>query len=354
MSRLSDVDVGFGQQFFVAMVNAILRIQYCSQYSAWRTTATLITSELATRYTATMTDHADEIMEVEQSDEHLVEEDAKLFGTLNADLADAMSHELATKIRSSVMASMPMAHESRVGKLVNHHLLPCYNRGVDVAEVYARRNVFSIAMYPPRRRAVIMEQFFVNNNNQSLDDKEEDENNDMEMEEVITEDERITAARSLLLQTTNNDENQNPHDALEKLTVETNQLQDRLYATQLRRAAMQQSLEHTEMAAALAQKALDSDPAKISLETINAVVEAVPLLLRRQDEAKALIHEMEKREKGRSAEEIQDAEQVMLKKVIPQKRLGLLDQYERDLHQIGGDVTKLDWLQQLLVKSSDH
>lgn len=288
-------------------------------------------------------------MEVEKtatSDDHLVEEDAKLFGTLNADLADSMSSELENKIRSSVVASMPMANDSRVEKLVNKYLLPSYYRGIDVAEVYARRNVFSISMYPPKRRATIVNQFF---SDESLDEEVE---TDIEMEDTITDDERIATAKRLL-QT--NDENESPQEVLERLKEETSTLRDRLRETQMRRVAVQQSLAQTEMAASLTQKALDSNPAQISLATIKAVVEAVPLLLRRQEEAKALIKEMEEREKRRTIEEIQDAEQVTLPSTQRQhKRLGLLEQFERDLEQIGGDVTKLDWLQQVLVKSSDH
>lgn len=303
-----------------------------------------------------MTDKT-EAMETEKvkiSDDYLVEEDAKLFGTLNSDLADAMSTALENQIRASVVASMPMANETRVNKLVDTYLLPAYYRGIDVAEVYTKRHVFSISMYPPKRRALIMNQFVSDDIN---DDDEEEVDTDIEMEDTIQEDERITAAKSLLHNNNNNnnDENESPHEALERLKGETNQLRDRLRTAQMRRSAMQQSLAQTELAASLAQKALDTNPAQISLETVKAVVEAVPLLLRRQEEAKALMKEMEEREKRRTIEELQDAEEVTVPSTKRQhKQLGLLEQFERDLHQIGGDATKLDWLQQVLVKSSGH
>ena len=280
--------------------------------------------------------------------DYIVEEDAKLFGTLNADLADAMSAALETQIRASVVASMPMANEARVDKLVDNYLLPAYYRGIDVAEVYAKRNVFSISMYPPKRRLTILQQFVAD---EMHDDEEVD--TDIEMEDTTPEDERITVAKSLLQN--NNNENESPHEALERLKAETQQLRDRLRMTQVRRSALQQSLLQTEMAASIAQKALDTNPAQISLETVQAVVEAVPLLLRRQDEAKALMKEMEEREKRRTIEELQDAEEVAVPSTKRQhKQLGLLEQFERDLHQIGGDATKLDWLQQALVKSSGN
>lgn len=300
-----------------------------------------------TIFRTTMTDKTED-METENSkisDDHLVEEDARLFGTLNADLADAMSNALENKIRSSVVASMPMANEARVDKLVNSYLLPAYYRGIDVAEVYARRNVFSVSMYPPKRRSMIMNQFF---SDEVLD---EEVDTDIKMEDTIQDDERITAAKSLL-QT--NNENESPQHSLERLKAEIHQLRDRLQTTQMHRSAMQQSLAQTELAASLAQKVLDTNPSQISLDTVKAVVEVVPLLLRRQEEAKTLIQEMEEREKRRTIEEMQDAEQVIvLAKKRQHKQLGLLEQFERDLHQIGGDVTKLDWLQQVLVKSSD-
>ncbi len=278
----------------------------------------------------------------EQTDEHLVEEDAQLFGTLNAELADVMTALLEEHMRSSVGTSMPMANATRIEKLLET-LLPAYYRGMDIAEVYARRHVFSIAQYPPKRRALILQQFV-------SDDKVEDEeeiDTDMEMQDaVVEEDERIIAAKKLLQK-----ENEHPHEALQRLQDELQQLRDRYQLTQMRRQQLQQTVTQTEYAALLAQKALDTNPSQISLPEIQAVVQAVPLLLRRQQEAEALIQEMQERETRRTVDEMEDAEHVM----VPSRKrqpLGLLEQFERDLQHIGGDVTKLDWLHQVLVPPS--
>ncbi len=275
------------------------------------------------------------------SDEYLVEEDAQVFGTLNAEIADVMTTLLEDNIRSSVMTSMPMANEARVEKLVDSYLLPAYYRGIDIAEVYAQRHVFSISMYPPKRRALILQQLGSEDVDVVQDDQETD--TDIEMEDALVEDERITVAKNFLQK-----ENESPHDALQHLQEEIQQLRDRFQTTLMRRHILQQTVTQTELAASLAQKALDTNPSQISLQEVQAVVQAVPLLLRRQEEAKALMQEMQQREKRRTVDEMEDAEHVM----VPSRKrqpLGLLEQFERDLQQIGGDVQKLDWLQQVLV-----
>ncbi|GAX10716.1 hypothetical protein FisN_14Lh232 [Fistulifera solaris] len=278
-----------------------------------------------------------------QTEEHLVEEDAQLFGSLNAELADVMTAHLTTYIRSSVGTSMPMANAARVEKLINK-VLPVYYRGMDIAEVYARRHVFSISHYPPKRRALILQQFV--SDDVVVEEEEDEDETDIEMSDALVEDDKITAAKQLLQK-----ENESPHEALQRLQDELQQLRDRYQTIQMRRHQLQQTVTQTEWAALLAQKALDTNPSQISLPEVQAVVQAVPLLLRRQQEAAALMQEMQEREKRRTVDEIEDAEHVM----VPSRKrqpLGLLEQFERDLQHIGGDVTKLDWLQQVLVPPS--
>jgi hypothetical protein len=101
-----------------------------------------------------------------------------LFGSLNASIADTLTDRIDTALKAGV-STLPLMNDSdanststdtRSEKLLGA-LRRIYWRNVDVFEVYAGRNVFSVNMYPPKRRRVI-EQLYNNHDNQDNDNQE--------------------------------------------------------------------------------------------------------------------------------------------------------------------------------------
>ena len=98
------------------------------------------------------------------------DEDTILFGTLATRIADAMADRVDVALAEGV-ASLPLLEgaesipsnsnsnsNNKVDDLLQR-LKRCYMKHIDIVEVYAARNIFTISMYPPKRRQRILQEY---------------------------------------------------------------------------------------------------------------------------------------------------------------------------------------------------
>jgi hypothetical protein len=114
----------------------------------------------------------------------LEDEDTVLYGSIPAMIADVMADKIDMSLAEGI-SSLPLLsstsvtdknsnstnHDSDEGlsrsALLLQRLQKKYIRNVDILELYAQRNLFTIAMFPPRRRQRIVQAFLNNPVNHS-------------------------------------------------------------------------------------------------------------------------------------------------------------------------------------------
>jgi hypothetical protein len=93
-----------------------------------------------------------------KDDTVVADTDTALFGSLNASIADTMTDRIDTALKAGV-STLPLMNSDNGSR--SESMLSClqriYHRNVDVFEVYAGRNIFSVGMYPPKRRRAIVD-----------------------------------------------------------------------------------------------------------------------------------------------------------------------------------------------------
>jgi hypothetical protein len=99
----------------------------------------------------------------------LEEQEQAVFGSTCEDLADAMAEFLDRGIRSGV-ASLPLLQDPQKSKTLCDMIQKPYMKHIDVMEVYAQRNIFTLRHSAPRRRQLIVQRFRNNNEPSTTDE----------------------------------------------------------------------------------------------------------------------------------------------------------------------------------------
>jgi hypothetical protein len=249
------------------------------------------------------------------SDEQQIPEDAVLFGTLSAELADEWSDRVEAALTRHG-STMPLMQQPERSLKFIEHLRPKYWRSIDVAEVYAGRTLFSVASYPPKRRARIVEAFLqkdatvlqdITMKQQPQQYTDDDDDDDVEMTEEVTP------------------------AQLQALQEESVALRQRLQHAKRSRAAAQQALAQAKAAAQLPSCA-EEQPDRTA-----ALVEGVRGLQQTQERGMDLVQQLEDLQKQRTVAEQEDAEHVT---VVPLKRKqapkkSIFEQFEEDQQTLG-------------------
>lgn len=285
----------------------------------------------------------------------LVPEDAALFGRLNAQLVDEWADLLEQALRQGI-ASLPLMQQDAQKNLMDKILRPKYWRNIDIAELYAARNIFTLAMFPPKRRARIVQACLhhdVQNNDTPLqdvttlkanqDDIKDDDNG------ATTTTSSITANAMII------SESIPTAQQLEELNQEGQALRQRLQQAKRRRAQAQQALQQATKAAKLAQQA-EEITGEVEAEKTQVVQAVTETMVGAQGlaEVKAvgekLVKNMDEKKQNRGDEDEDDI--VVLAARPPKKLKTLQEQYQED-QKVVGAVEQLQQVQRLLQQKDE-
>jgi hypothetical protein len=262
------------------------------------------------------------------SNEQQVPEDVVLFGTLSAVLADEWSDRVEAALTRHG-STMPLMQQPERSLKFIEHLRPKYWRSIDVAEVYAGRNLFTVTMYPPKRRARIVQAFLQKDAAvlQDITMKQQPQQYTEEVEEDAEMTEEVTPVQ------------------LQALQEESLALRQRLQHAKRSRAAAQQALAQAKAAAQLPSCVEEQSDRTAML------VEGVRGLQQTQERGMDLVQQLEDLQKQRTVAEQEDAAHVTVvplkKKQAPKK--SIFEQFEED-QQTLGTTQELDLLREMLQK----
>eukprot|EP00934_Nitzschia_sp_Nitz4_P006112 Nitzschia sp. Nitz4//scaffold141_size107518//29032//29970//NITZ4_004270-RA/size107518-processed-gene-0.106-mRNA-1//1//CDS//3329536270//6102//frame0 len=88
----------------------------------------------------------------------LEHDDEQVFGSLNADLADAIADSVSRHIEQGVKSLPLIKDPSKAQELANQIQKP-YLRNIDIIEAYSQRNIFTLRALKPRRREKFMQRY---------------------------------------------------------------------------------------------------------------------------------------------------------------------------------------------------
>jgi hypothetical protein len=290
--------------------------------------------------------------------------DTALFGSLNASMADTLTDNIDKALKAGVL-TLPLMNDdtnnSRSEKLLTA-LCSVYWRNVDVFEVYAGRNIFSVGMYPPKRRRAI-EQLY--NSDDSDSDNQETplsatKNKKSPLQDIsaskmneTTSDTSNSTNKPFADSTTdasNSKSNSNLYPTPEQIptaqqmvdmTAETESLREQLWQVQRRRNETVQAMNQLEVAEQLADMASSSmqestgeDGKGIEQvhDSVTAAVVGSEGLEQLQATGKELVEklEQEKRQRSDGDEDDDDDDVEMLNAAKKKKEWTLEERYQEE------------------------
>jgi hypothetical protein len=295
--------------------------------------------------------------------------DTALFGSLNASMADTLTDRIDTALKAGVL-TLPLMNDdtnnSRSEKLLAA-LRNVYWRNVDVFEVYAGRNIFSVGMYPPKRRRAI-EQLYNSDDNDSnsnsIDNQEASSSaiklkksplrdvSASKMNETANDAPNSSSSKPSAISTNNSNSNNSNSNTLypapdqiptaqqmTDMTAETESLREQLWQVQRRRNETEQAMNQLEVAEQLADMASSSMQESTSETGIDQVHDSVTAavvgsegLEQLQATGKELVEklEQEKRQRSDGDEENDDDDVEMLNASKKKKEWTLEERYQEE------------------------
>jgi hypothetical protein len=280
--------------------------------------------------------------------------DQAVFGSLSSTIADALCDSVEAALLKGV-ASLPLlsssSEEGEEGEepsaLLMEQLRKKYWRNVDLFELYCRRNIFSLRMYPPKRRQLIVERLLTNSSSSEasavLDDVTVGK-----MNETVTVMPEPAAADDVPTK------DQIPsNEQMEAMEKELEELRERLKVAKRRRSAAKKAikeLDALERVVAAAEKPLqDVDPAAVQQE-VTAAVKGAEGLEELQHAGEELATKLEEVKRGRDPAEDDDDEVIDLQAQKKTQKMTLQEKYERDSQGLTTtDIATLERVKQMIT-----
>jgi hypothetical protein len=290
--------------------------------------------------------------------------DTALFGSLNASVADSLTDHIDTALKAGVLTLPLMNDDSTVTGTRSEKLLAAlrnvYWRNVDVFEVYAGRNIFSVGMYPPKRRRAI-EQLYNSDDNDNDNDAKETSSSATKQKKAPLRDVSASKMNETADDTTNSTSKPNATSTtsnsntlyptpdqiptaqeMADMTNECEQLREQLWQVQRRRNETVHATNQLEVAEQLAdmasssmQESMDTDGNGIEQvhDSVTAAVVGSEGLEQLQATGKELVEklEQEKRQRSDGDDENDDDDDVeMLNASKKKKELTLEERYQEE------------------------
>jgi hypothetical protein len=298
--------------------------------------------------------------------------DTALFGSLNASVADSLTDHIDTALKAGVL-TLPLMNDDTTNGTVtgtrSEKLLAAlrnvYWRNVDVFEVYAGRNIFSVGMYPPKRRRAI-EQLYNSDGDNDNDAKEASSSSIKDKKSPLqdvsaskmNETANDTANNNSKPSATSTNANANTSNSnsnlyptpdqiptaqeMADMTNECEQLREQLWQVQRRRNETVHAMNQLEVAEQLADMASSSMQESMDAEgngieqvhdSVTAAVVGSEGLEQLQATGKELVEklEQEKRQRSDGDDENDDDDDVeMLNASKKKKELTLEERYQEE------------------------
>jgi hypothetical protein len=274
-----------------------------------------------------------DIIDVNNNNDDDDDEDSILFGSMNAQIADALADRIEVNIHKGVQ-SLPLLKDPTKSKELVDTIHQKYMRNVDVIETYGSRNIFSIQQHPPSRRQRIL-QAFLSSSGSSSHDKEKPTTADTTTTATTTAN---SQPPSLLSSYPSKDQIPLPH-TLAELQLQVQQLQTDLSAARAHRNTLLTSTKSLEVAQRVSETATAVLPAKFQHNVQGPVTAAVMGGQGVQEltrEAQQLLGKLEERKRERSDDDDDEEEddEFEFEKENPivkkKKRLSLVEEYRQE------------------------
>lgn len=264
------------------------------------------------------------------NDETVVEELSKHFSKLNSKFCDHMSQQLQ-QIFAERATDFPRLEQPQA---LLERLTKSYVRHIDVAEVYAGRNIFTLDNLPPNRQARIARLFHTTPDmtDIALELKPApDETNNASDEHVNVDLEKLTA---------------DPPPTKEQVQVKRQSVQDlqeKIIAARQQKAVLQRRVRELEIAQQMSAWPEDSTADKVQ-DSVSTLMIGVHGMEECQDEGEAAVQEAKKR---RRRESMDDAG-LDWGPFAPQPK-NVQQVYEQERKRVQATVKDLQYVHGLLV-----
>jgi hypothetical protein len=279
------------------------------------------------------------------------DEDTVLFGSMNADIANALADRIHAAIAQGV-ESLPLLQAT--GPLVIS-IEQSYMRIVDVIEAYGRRNIFTIAHYPPRHRQRILLQATATatttlqqTNNDDNDDKE---NATPESPKAEGGDVSSKMKNPESFEYPSKEQIPSP-EAISDLDKELSQLHERLQAARKRRNELLVKQQSLEGAKSVASKTMDSlqslDDSRDVQGPVTAAIMGGQGVQELTREGKQLIAKLDDSKRDRSDDEEEDSHTFQTN--VRKKRLSMEEEYREQRRTVDTTLDSLAAVRSLLQK----
>ena len=274
------------------------------------------------------------------------DQDTILFGSMNAEIADALADRIRTAIARGVESLPLLQNTEGLIKTIERS----YMRIVDVIEAYGSKNVFSIANHPPKRRQRILDAFLQKERN---DDEDNNNNNDKENSLPTPStnlDKNITTPKESTTSFEYPSKDKLPSkEAVSQLEKEVIELQEQLKEARGRRNELlvqKRSLQRAKSVASKTMGSLDSLDKDIQ-GPVTAVVMDGQGVQEMTKEGKQLIAKLDESKRDRSDEE---EDEIPVSMPARKKRLGLEEEYREQRRTVETTLEGLAAVRSLLKK----
>jgi hypothetical protein len=296
-----------------------------------------------------------------------MEEDSVIFGSINTLLADALADRIDASLAEGV-SELPLLSSSHINTDNNERanqllktLQQKYVRNVDLLEIYAGRNIFTLKMFLPRRRQRILHEFLHGKAATAAAATTKDTNNNAtEAKQEPTATSSISVSSSYQYPTKDLIPSA---DAIAQIEQEMQELRSKLKAARLVRNELlvtQKSIEMAQQVSATAADAANSLQQQASDElnnennvhdSVTAAVMGSTSLEELVKEGKQLMTKLDdsKRERGSDSLD-EDGDDDVMDSSSKKKRLGLEEHYREDRKTNKITTTSLTSVKSLLKK----
>lgn len=249
------------------------------------------------------------------------EQDERLFGSLNSEIADALADCVREAVVSGV-ESLPLVSDQEKSRALEQEIGRTCMRNIDIMEAYGSRNIFTLRNYPRRRRLRVVQHAL---DNTSLQDAPKKSDTTEDYIDVVRHQSVTLNLPSILERPSFGQMNELEHELAE--------LQDKLNAARFLRDELTSKYHGLENASTVSCAAVTS---LLEVSTgdvaspVNQVVSSGKFLRQLSNEGKEMIRQLDTRKKERNSDEENDGIPVFVKNQTKRKRLSMEEEYKLD------------------------
>lgn len=268
------------------------------------------------------------------------EQDERLFGSLNSEIAGALADCVWEAIVSGV-ESLPLVSDQEKCRALEQEIGRTCMRNIDIMEAYGSRNIFTLRNYPRRRRLRVVQHAL---DETSLQDA---------LKKSDTTEDYIDVVRHQSATLNLPSDSERPSfGQMNELEHELVELQDKLNAARLLRDELTSKYHGLESANTVSYAAVTS---LLEVSTgdvaspVNQVVSSGKRLRQLSNEGKEMIRQLDTTKKERNSDEENDGIPASMKKQTKRKRLSMEEEYKLDREVLHSkNVASLNVLRSML------